>query len=367
MKRICLIYNYAHHYRTNIFTLMDNEFPIDFYFGDKYLDVKKMDYSLLNNFRKEVRNITFLIKPIYFQVGVLRLLFIRDYKLFLMLGESICVSTWLMLFLSKIFRKRIYLWSHGWYGKETKFRKLAKKFFFSLADGIFLYGNYAKNLMIKEGFNENKLHVIYNSLSYDKQLVERKKNKMSNIFVDKFTNYNKNLIFVGRLTKIKKLDLIIDALKILKLNNKLYNFTFIGEGEEMSNLVNLAKKNNLQDNIWFYGATYDENELSNLIYNADLCVSPGNVGLTAIHAMTYGVPVITHNYFEYQMPEFEAIIENQTGAFFTYNNSSSLAQVIKDWFDNNPDRERVRQSCYNVIDNHYNPYFQINVLRDNLK
>ena len=89
MKKICLIYNYAHHYRTNIFTLMDKELPIYFYFGDKYLDVKKMDYSLLNNFRKEVRNLTFIFKPIYFQVGVLKLLFNRDYKLFLMLGESI--------------------------------------------------------------------------------------------------------------------------------------------------------------------------------------------------------------------------------------------------------------------------------------
>lgn len=367
MKRICLIYNYAHHYRTNIFTLMDKEFPIDFYFGDKYLDVKKMDYSLLINYKYEVKNKTFIKKPLYFQKGVLKLLFNRDYKLFLMLGEYICASTWLMLLFSKLFRKRIYLWSHGWYGKETKIREIIIKIFFSMAEGIFLYGNYAKQLMIEKGFDETKLHVVYNSLSYDQQIILRNHINKSNIYFDKFNNNNKNLIFVGRLTKIKKLDLLIEALNILNLGEKYFNLTFIGEGEEMDNLIDLTKRFNLQENIWFFGASYDENELSNLIYNADLCVSPGNVGLTAIHAMTYGTPVITHNYFEYQMPEFEAIIENQTGAFFTYNNSSSLAKVIEDWFLNNPNRERVRQSCYNIIDNHYNPHFQVDIFKENLK
>ena len=54
---------------------------------------------------------------------------------------------------------------------------------------------------------------------------------------------------------------------------------------------------NLQDQIWFYGACYDESKLGELIFNADLCVSPGNVGLTAVHSMGYGTPVITHNNF----------------------------------------------------------------------
>ena len=46
--KLCLIYNFAQHYRTNIFTLMDKEFDVDFLFGDSMGDVKKMDYSLLH-------------------------------------------------------------------------------------------------------------------------------------------------------------------------------------------------------------------------------------------------------------------------------------------------------------------------------
>lgn len=54
------------------------------------------------------------------------------------------------------------------------------------------------------------------------------------------------------------------------------------------------------------------------IYNADLCVSPGNVGLTAMHSLVFGCPVITHNCFEWQMPEFEAIQPGITGDFLRW-------------------------------------------------
>lgn len=47
MAKLCLIYNFAQHYRAEIFQELDKTFDVDFYFGDKYLDVKKMDYSLL--------------------------------------------------------------------------------------------------------------------------------------------------------------------------------------------------------------------------------------------------------------------------------------------------------------------------------
>ena len=50
--KICLIYNYAQHYRIGIFKLLDQELSCDFYFGDQMDDVKKLDYSELKNFKK---------------------------------------------------------------------------------------------------------------------------------------------------------------------------------------------------------------------------------------------------------------------------------------------------------------------------
>ncbi|MFH0755877.1 MAG: glycosyltransferase [Bacteroidota bacterium] len=365
MGKICLIYNFAQHYRANIFTLMDQELDCDFVFGDKMSDVKKMDYSLLSQFRKEVQNRVILRKPLYFQKGVVSLLK-EDYATYLVLGELFCISTWMILILSGFYRKRVYLWSHGFYGKEGVFRILLKKLFFSMSAGVFLYGNHARELMIEAGMNPNKLHVIYNSLDYDGQLGIRGKLFPGKVFMDHFRNRNRNLLFVGRLTRVKRLDILLEAMLLLKADQHDFNLTIIGEGEKRFELDQLAKAFGLEENIWFFGACYDERELSGLIFNADLCVSPGNVGLTAIHAMTYGTPVVTHDCHPLQMPEFEAIEDGVTGTFFKHMDPGSLAESIKRWFRTAPDRELVRQSCYRTIDEKYNPHKQIEVLKENL-
>ena len=362
---ICLIYNYAQHYREGIFRLMDKELPIDFVFGDNDRDIKKMDYSVLKNSIKEVKNKILFRKPFYYQQEVISLIK-KDYKTYLILADPHCLSNWILLFLSKLYKKRIFFWTHGWYGREKWLTKVIKKIFFSLSDGIFLYGNYAKNLMIKEGFNSKKLHVIYNSLSYDEQLKYRSKLQNNQIYNNHFNNDNKNLIFIGRLTSIKRLDLLLYTLKELKDKNITFNLTLIGDGEKKNELIKLTNSLGLTNCIWFYGACYSEDEISNLIYNADLCVSPGNVGLTAMHSMAYGTPVLTHNKYEMQVPEFEAILDGKTGIFFKYEDYHSLAIALINWFNLSKDRESIRLDCFKMIDEHYNPYVQIKIFKETL-
>jgi glycosyltransferase involved in cell wall biosynthesis len=343
--------------------LMDKELQCDFVFGDTMGDVKKMDYSVLSHFKKEIKNKTFLKRPLYYQCGVLSLLK-EDYTHFIMLGNVPCISTWVMILLSRLLKKKIYLWSHGWYGKERKLRLFFTKYlFFNLSTGVFLYGNYAKNLLIASGVKTNKLHVIYNSLDYDEQLKLRKQLQPDSIYRNHFHNDAYNLVFVGRLTSIKRLDILLNALNELNKPIQKFNLTLIGNGEMKDELILLAQELKIENNIWFYGELYNEKKLSELLYNADLCVSPGNVGLTAIHAMTYGCPVVTHNNFSHQMPEFEAIITGETGAFFEYNNLSSLVAIIQEWFSKNFDRGKIRNKCYKVIDTKYNPYYQINLVQ----
>ena len=104
-----------------------------------------------------------------------------------------------------------------------------------------------------------------------------------------------------------------------------------------------------------------------MLYNADICVVPGDIGLTAIHSLTFGVPVITHDCFKYQGPEFEAVKEGVTGSFYEYSSVDSLAKHVRLWFESHRlDREAVRQACYHEIDNYWTPEFQLSVLKDYL-
>ena len=359
--KLCIIYNFAQHYRKEIFQLLDKEYDCDWYFGDTMADVKKLDYSLLRGRVHEIHNGN--LGRIKWQTGILNL--VRKYDVFLMIGESWNISIWLFCFYAKLLKnKRLYFWEHGWYGKETKIESTLKHCLNSTATGFFLYGEYAKKLMINEGFPEEKLHVIYNSLDYSRQLAVRKNLKVTDIFNKHFNNNFPNLFFVGRLTSVKRLEMILYAMKNEKDKGVLFNMTFIGDGVMMSELSSLAEQLGLKNNVWFYGPCYDENELGHLIYNADICVAPGNIGLTAMHTMVFGTPAITHNCFKWQMPEFEAIKEGVTGTFFEIGNVDSLGENLEKWFrTKGKERDLVRQDCMREIDSKWNPQYQIRIFK----
>ncbi|TDD76989.1 glycosyltransferase [Flavobacterium caseinilyticum] len=358
-NKIGLIYNFAQHYRTAIFTLLDKELEVDFYFGNKMDGIKKMDYTLLSNFKRELTNVK-LFSTIYWQRGAVSLFF-KNYTQYVILGEYYCLSTWCMLLLSKFSNKKIYLWTHGWYGNESFIKKVVKKVFFNLSDGLFLYGDYAKKLMIKEGFRAENLHVIYNSLNYSNQLSVREKLHKTDIYSNYFKNDYPILIFIGRLSRGKKLEQLINAFKYLKEDGILINLVFVGTGTEDERLREKTKSMN--NSVWFYGSCYDEEKIGELIYNAAICISPGNVGLTAMHSLVYGTPVITHSDFSSQMPEFEAINENVSGTFFIKDNETDLANKIKAWFSESKEREKTRLDCFQIIDEKYNPRFQLEVIK----
>ena len=364
---LILVYNFAPLYREPIFKLIDNNWGCHWIFGKNKSDIKEMDTSNLYKVTK-IDNKQ-ILGNFYIQKGLNKLLKEENDADILMLGEIYNISSWLVLF-SNIFRRKkrkIYLWSHGWYGREDKIKKVLKNIYFGLANKTFLYGNYAKQIAIKQRFPEKKLFVIHNSLDYDNQLKIRDTLIQTNIYKNHFKNDNYNLIFIGRLTKVKKLDLLIKALYKLKQQNIEYNLTLIGSGEEDLSLRDLVKQYDLKNQVWFFGSCYDDNINAELIYNADLCVAPGNVGLTAMHTMVFGTPVISHDDFKWQMPEFEAIIPGKTGDFFIKDNIESLILSLKKWFEGpGNNRNKVRQECIKEIEDSWNPHFQLDILKKHI-
>ena len=358
---ICFFNRSTIHYRKNVWLLMDRELPCDFYFGDSRPGkIKPIPYEEFEHFKGEFHNVS--IGPFYWQKGAMKLLQ-SEYTDIITPGDYYCLSTWMLLLRARRKKKNVYLWTHGAYGDEMGFKKWIALKSKKLAKGVFLYGNYAKGILEKWGIPSEKMFTIYNSLSYDEQLPIRNTIQPSALYQEHFKNDNNNIVFIGRLTAVKKLDQILKAVKLLKDDGVSYNVTFIGDGVVREQLELLTAELGLQDSVWFYGALYDEKKIAEFLYNADLCVSPGNVGLTAMHAMTFGCPVISHNNFPKQMPEFEAIEQGKTGTFFKENDIDSLAAAIKNWMANCADREAVRKACYKVIDEKYNPHVQVETIK----
>ena len=142
----------------------------------------------------------------------------------------------------------------------------------------------------------------------------------------------------------------------------------VGDGPEVHNLQLQSKAEGVEGLVKFYGECHDEETLSDLIYAADACVAPGNVGLTAMHSLVYGTPVITHDDKSWQMPEFEAIVPGVNGDFFIKGSLRDLTDKICEWLDCiATDRSVIRAACYEIIDQKYNPMHQAKVIKSVIK
>ena len=130
------------------------------------------------------------------------------------------LSTWISLLICKLRNKKTILWTHGFYGNESYIKRFLRIVFYSIGNKYLVYGQRGKKLMVNAGFNENKIFVIYNSLDYDLQKDYFNKYQKNNINRDLNFFRNKKLktiIFLGRLTSVKKIDQLIKKPKKAKL------------------------------------------------------------------------------------------------------------------------------------------------------
>ena len=362
-NNLCIITNIGAHYRYPIFSLISREIGCDFFLGDKVKQkLKTFDYERLDGYKRTLKNQ--FLGPFYWQTNSVSLVF-KDYKYYLLDGEPFCLSSWIILILCKLMGKKTISWSHGWYGREGHFKGLIKRFFFSLFSELMLYNEYAIKLMTEQGFNPAHMYCIANSMDSDKEKELRTSLKPSTLYQEYFHNNYPTVIYCGRIQKWKKLDMIIDSMEILAREGNPINAIFIGQDIENVDLKSYAASKGLANNVWTYGPCYDDRIIGEFFYNASVCVSPGNVGLTAIHALSFGCPVITHNQFPYQNPEFEAIKPGITGDFFEKDNLLSMTKYIKKWTSQTQEeRKQTRTAAFNEIDSKWNIHYQIKIIKE---
>lgn len=277
------------------------------------------------------------------------------------LSDMHAVHVWIGAILARIRGHRVLFWGHGWIRKEGLLKSLIRHIFFRCAHAVLLYGRRAKILATGRGFPRHRLHVIYNSLdvvaqraaarSVTKESLEQFRRRFS-IPGDRPT-----VICTSRLTCGRRLDLLIEA--VAGLEHPRPAILLVGDGPERSALATMAEDRGVS--VIFLGAIYEESIIAHAFACAAITVAPGKVGLTAMHSMAYGVPVLTHDDADDQMPEWEAIIPGLTGDLFEKDDVKSLRSAIRKWLAGEP-QLCTRQACAAVIDRFYNPEYQVEAI-----
>lgn len=300
--------------------------------------------------------------------GLWRLVLSTQTDALILIGNPNYLQTWVAVVLARLRGKRVLFWTHGWRRREHGLKGWLRRVYYRLSDGVLVYADRAKDIARASGFPVDKVFPIYNSLDWDAsaplfEALERSDpdslKKDAGLKTDRPL-----LICTARLTPLCRFDLLLEAAALMAARGRPVQVVLVGDGPMRPQLEAQARAAKLD--VTFTGAVYDEAVLSRLLYCADMTVSPGKVGLTGMHSLTYGTPVVTHDDLDHQMPEVEALIAGRTGAFFREGDAEDLARAVGEVLDWPRSRAETRAACRAVIADRYTPAVQTRLIEDAL-
>ncbi len=297
-------------------------------------------------------------RKLAFQWRAVREALFSSYDVFIFEGSWTIATNWLAIPLARVRGKRALLYTHGWLQPETELKGRIRDFFYRLSDGLVLYGSRAQAIGVARGFPRERLYVAYNAV--DERVSPKPSLTATTGSRGEFRRVwfgdaadRPMIVSVGRLTAAKKYSLLLRAAKLLSDGGTQVNVLLVGDGPERRPLEELARR--LDVRLIFAGSHYEEDFLSAALQSANVTVIPGAAGLTVIHSLSHGTPVIVHDEPNEQMPESEAIKDGVNGAFFRNGNAEDLARAIKRSLELFPKTQEVADLCRVAVETAYNP------------
>ena len=135
-----------------------------------------------------------------------------------------------------------------------------------------------------------------------------------------------DIIFVGRLTYVKGVDILIKAFNEVRKKNNNVSLTIVGDGEEREKLIELSEKLEIRDKVKFVGR---QTNVIEWLDKSDIFVYPSiweeGFGISVVEAMARGCIPITFK--RGALPEI--IENNKNGILVDEINVEKLASAIE--------------------------------------
>ncbi len=322
MKKILILQNTILHYRKPLYNELSRYYDVTIlHSGDKSVGIDDNYKEIITSVKK--------VGPFFLQSGVLKAVRSGDYDVVVAMFDIRWVSNIIAVFLKS--NSRFLYWGHR-YSKNRLCNKI-RDLLMRVSDGVILYSNAEINRMISSGVPKSKIFVAPNTIH------------VSN-FSDGSSAYKDSFLYVGRLQKRKKIDLLIRAFsEIIDRIPKTIKINIVGLGQEDNNLKNIAERLGISNRVVFHGEIFKDKKLQTLFHSAYAYVSPGSVGLGVLHSFAYGIPVVT-NCFERHGPEFDNISHCENALL--YKTYDELKQILVDLCNDKNLSTRLGKNAYKL-------------------
>ena len=156
--------------------------------------------------------------------------------------------------------------------------------------------------------------------------------------------FEKQIIFVGRLSKEKGIETIIEFSKKLPID---VNFLIVGSGPESEKIKKLSET---QKNVHYLGYQNHENSIK-LIRGSDILIQPSiheGISTTILEAMACKIPIIASNVGGNK----ELLLDNQNGFLINPESSDEIIEKITVILDDKTLAQKFGEKSSELIQNY---------------
>lgn len=250
--------------------------------------------------------------------------------------------------LHRLLGKKFAYWGHGrdyLVPIPTGLKRHVERFKLWLArhaDGYFAYTPGVRDYLVQQGLDAESVFTLNNTV--DIEAHRRVHNTLSNqrdaLRERMGLGGKKVLLYVGRLRRGKRIEVLLDAFRVLWERDHTYHLMVVGGGDR--NFVKLIEGTCGPGAVTYHGVVTDPQELGPIFLASDLYTFPGVVGLGPLNALCYDLtPVLIDG--PIHMPEYEYLSAENAVILPKSTTVDEYADAI-DSLMRDPERVRVLRS-----------------------
>ena len=292
------------------------------------LDHAEFAYKIPSNINHVCLNTNgSFIKSVYRLVNYFRVNKPKQVMSFLARANCCNVIAGKLLNFKTIISERTYTSSYYNNSISGQFFKFIIKALYPKADKIVAVSKgVAKDLEVNFSVDSEKITVLYNYY-VSKDIIAASDEEVINNLPNKF------IVAVGRLQQVKNFSMLIESYSKVATSHKL---VLLGDGPELNHLKNIAKLNNVEDKVIFYG--HVSNPYSIVSKSSLFVLSSNTEGFpnALVEAMVLAKPIVATNCMsgpseilaDQVTLDFESVFEAKYGFLTPVGDILSMSKAI---------------------------------------